>query len=76
MSELLDDTDVGQLTHNLCDSAADLMDIFMKRPDRRCEFGRREMDDIVASAFALGALIRELNSYVAEQQKPRLKVVQ
>jgi hypothetical protein len=50
-------SDIGNLTFGVRDNATDLLEIWMKHPERRKEFGRREINDIAETAIGLNALL-------------------
>lgn len=62
--------DIGHMAYGLRDNAKDLIEIWMRQPYRRSDFGQQEMRDIRETALALQVLIREI-----DKQEARLRVV-
>lgn len=62
--------DIGHMSYGLRANAKDLIEIWMRQPYRRSDFGQQEMRDIRETALALQVLIREI-----DKQEARLKVV-
>lgn len=52
--------DIGNLTYGIRDNAKDVCDAFWHHPERRSEFGPREIHDIREAVFGLSALLREI----------------
>ena len=63
------DTDIGRMAWGLRDNAEDLFKIWMFQPDRRVDFGEREMTDIKNTVIGLNAIIRQ------HEKQRALKVV-
>lgn len=55
----MSDTDIGRMTFGLRDNAEDLFRIWMFHPNRRVDFGEREMTDIKNTVIGLNAIIRQ-----------------
>ena len=55
----MSDTDIGRMCWGLRDNAEDLFKIWMFQPNRREDFGEREMTDIKNTVIGLNAIIRQ-----------------
>jgi len=53
--------DIGRMTHGLRDNAKDVYDIWLFQPNRRSDFGPRELQDIRETSLALQVLLREID---------------
>jgi hypothetical protein len=52
-------SDIGNMTYGLRDNAEDLFKIWMFQPDRRAEFGEKEIRDIRNTVVGLSAVLRQ-----------------
>lgn len=57
--------DIGNMSYGLRANAKDLIEIWMRQPYRRADFGQQEMRDIRETALALQVLIREIDKQEA-----------
>jgi hypothetical protein len=58
-------TDIGNMTHGLRDNTLDLFEIWITQPERRQDFGPRELQDISDVAATLSALVDEMIGFTA-----------
>jgi hypothetical protein len=52
--------DIGNMSYGLRANAKDLYDIWLFQPNRRSDFGERELQDIRETSLALQVLLREI----------------
>lgn len=58
-------SDIGNITYGLRDNAKDVCDIWFHQPNRRADFGARELLDIRETVIGLQVLLREIDKQKA-----------
>ena len=58
-------SDIGNMTYGIRANAKDIIDIWMEKPDRRDEFGAKEIHDIREAIYGLSTLLRVIEKQEA-----------